>query len=105
MSIYKGGYILADISDNALSGTAQDLLPQDLKDYLSKYIVNEVFTKEVLYKPIVLIIKHADNTIERMEMKVLASSGLGLFAYTHDIDGNNIKVTIYITLTVQEDTI
>ena len=41
MSIYKGGYILADISDTALSSSGQDLLPQDLKDYLSRYINKE----------------------------------------------------------------
>ena len=56
MSIYKGGYILADISDTDLT-EEQNLLPQELKDYISKFIKNENYTKEVLVKPIKLLAK------------------------------------------------
>ena len=61
MSIYKGGYILADISDTELSSSAQDLLTKDLKDYISKYFdANSGFNKEILIKPIKLLVNIAD---------------------------------------------
>ena len=58
MSIYKGGYILQDISDKELNEYAQDLLSQELKDYVLKFIdENSHFKKEILLKPIKLIVK------------------------------------------------
>lgn len=61
MSVYKGGYILADISDTELSTSAQNLLPKDLKDYILKYFdANNVFNKEILFKPIKLIVNVAE---------------------------------------------
>lgn len=65
MSIYKGGYILADISDTALTNEAQDLLSQELKNYISKYLSNTTFqfSNEVLFKPIKLLANVDDNTV------------------------------------------
>ena len=72
MGIYKGGYILADISGTALSSTPQDLLPKELKEYLKQYVnSNENFVSEILSKPIELIVQLSTGQIVRIRFNLI----------------------------------
>lgn len=81
MSIYKGGYILADISDTALTDTGQDLLPQELKEYLSKYQNKDgehTFKIEVLMKPIKLIARIETGERAIVEFNIISDDNTAL---------------------------
>ena len=87
MSIYKGGYILADISDIPLTETPEDFLPQDLKDYLNKFVKNSHFSKEVLLKPIKLLITDINECKKLITLDMITDDTAIL--YSGYVDGNN----------------
>ena len=60
MSKYKGGYILVDLSDISITNIYEDLLPSDLKSYLSQFVSDDLFSSEILMKPIEVIFKSED---------------------------------------------
>lgn len=70
MSIYKGGYILADLSDKDLND--ENLLSKDLQVYLLKYYVDGGFIREVLSKPISLICTPTNGGAIRITMNMLS---------------------------------
>lgn len=87
MSIYKGGYILADISDTNLElGEMVDLLPQDLKDYLKSTTKGELFSKEVLIKPLKLLV-NINGYITMIEFKLISDDFTEIRASCLDADG------------------
>lgn len=87
MSIYKGGYILADISDTPLTDIPQDLLTQDLKDYLSKFLDKSNHWKtEILSKPLNLIIKISGGYILRLIFNTISDDLTELYATYINID-------------------
>ena len=80
MSVYKGGYILADISETSIANTPRDLLPIELKNYLSKYIDEAYgFKTEVLEKPIILIVNDLNDFDIRLSFENIDDEG-NLFA-------------------------
>lgn len=106
MSIYKGGYILADISGTALTEDFQDLLPQDLKEYMQKYIVNEFYKKEILLKPIKLLIfgKYGDTIL--LTFNSLNDDNSYLLAnFLSDTNSSIEEVIISSNLKIKEATI
>ena len=105
MSIYKGGYILADISDTQLTNDYQDLLPQDLKDYMLKYIVNNQFNKEILMKPIKLLVTDINGCKKLVTLDTLSVDYMTLYnsyieenkATVINVDGEDLTIACSIT--------
>ena len=70
MPKYKGGEILVDLSDIVLDSNFHDYLPSDLKSYLSQLVINDIFSSEILMKPIEIIIQVTDFDGENHTIRV-----------------------------------